>query len=108
MACSTPTQGAARSCWPKPGADGAHEETPVATWWRPCGSGVLADDPQAAIRSLPDLVEQARSTGQRLVLVQQGRNLLGHLATIGRYDAVAVLDGASPPTSMRPPWRPKP
>jgi hypothetical protein len=70
----------------------------VATLWL----GVLADNAQAAIRRLPDLVEQARSTGQRLGLVQYGRTILGHLADLGRYEAVAVLDGASTPTSVRP------
>jgi hypothetical protein len=70
----------------------------LATLWL----GLLADTPQAAIRRLPDLVEQARSTGQRLGLVQYGRIILSHLADLGRYDAVAVLDGASTPTSVRP------
>jgi hypothetical protein len=70
----------------------------AATWWL----GFVADDPLAAIRALPELVEQARSTGQRLGLVQRGRDLLEPLAAIGRYDAVAVLDGASLPFSVRP------
>jgi hypothetical protein len=64
----------------------------------------VADDPLAAIRTLPELVEQARSTGQRLILGFQGRALLRPLATFGRYDAVAILDGAGVPISIRPTW----
>jgi predicted ATPase len=71
-----------------------------ATWF----FEVLAEDPQAAIRTLPELVQQARLTGQRLQIVLRGRDLLRSLATIGRYDAVAVLDGATPRPSVRPAW----
>jgi hypothetical protein len=70
----------------------------IATIWL----GLLVDDPLVPIHALPGLVEQARSSGQRLSLVQHGRNLLKPLATIGRFDAVAVLDGASVPYSVRP------
>jgi predicted ATPase/class 3 adenylate cyclase len=63
---------------------------------------ILADDPEAAIRAIPTVIEQARSTGQRQSVGVLGRTLLGHIATLGRYDAVAVLDGASLPTSIRP------
>jgi hypothetical protein len=70
----------------------------LATLWL----GYLADDSTVAIRALPSMVEQARSTGQRLILAQQGRVILSQLADLGRYDAVAVLDGASTPTSLRP------
>ena len=65
---------------------------------------LLADDrdPLRGIRSLPEFVEQARSTGLRVLLRQRGFNLLRALATIGRYDAVAVLDGASAHQSIRP------
>ena len=70
----------------------------LATLW----IGFLADDPLAAFRTLPELVEQARTTGQRLLLGQRGRDLLRPLATLGRYGAVAVLDGASLSTSYRP------
>jgi predicted ATPase len=62
----------------------------LATLW----VGFVADDLQVLIRVLPEVIEQARSTGQR-VLVQQRRDLLHPLATMGRYDAVAVLDGSS-------------
>jgi hypothetical protein len=72
----------------------------LAGWW----ITVVADDPQAAIRSLPELVDQARSTGLRLVVAQRGPDLLRPLASFGRYDAVAVLDGASRPTPIRPTW----
>ena len=70
----------------------------LATSW----VAFLADDPQAAIRAVPEMVDQARTSGQRLILGQQGRHLLRPLATLGRYDAVAVLDGASSPISIRP------
>jgi hypothetical protein len=72
----------------------------LATWF----VEVISDDPHAAIRALPDLVEQARSTGLRLILVQRGRDLFRPMATFGRYDAVAILDGASRPISIRPTW----
>jgi hypothetical protein len=62
----------------------------------------VADDPLEAIRALPELIEQARSTGQRLIVGQRGRDLLSPLITIRRYDAVAVLDGASNRNSIRP------
>jgi predicted ATPase len=67
-----------------------------ATWF----FAVLSDDLQAMIRTLPELVQQSRSTGQFI----RGRDLLRSLATIGRYDAVAVLDGATPHRGVRPAW----
>jgi hypothetical protein len=70
----------------------------LATWW----VGFLMDDPLSTIRALPDVVEHARSTGQRLSVVQRGRELLPTLSALDRYDAVAVLDGASLRTSIRP------
>jgi hypothetical protein len=71
-----------------------------ATWF----FAVLADDPQAAIRTMPELVQHAASTGQRIQIVVRGRELLRPLATMGRYDAVAVLDGATPRPTIRPTW----
>jgi hypothetical protein len=70
----------------------------IATWF----VEVLADDRQAAIRTLPEFVQQASSAGQPLLFVLRGRDLLQPLATFGRYDAVAVLDGAVPGFSIRP------
>jgi hypothetical protein len=65
---------------------------------------LLADDrdPLRAIRGLAEFVEQVRSTGLRVLLRQKALILLRAMATIGRYDAVAVLDGAHPHQSIRP------
>jgi hypothetical protein len=71
----------------------------LATVW---GVEVRANEPFAAIRAIPGTIDQARSSGQRLIIPYQGRALLWPLAALRRYDAVAVLDGASTTTTIRP------
>jgi predicted ATPase/class 3 adenylate cyclase len=59
-------------------------------------------DPAAALRMIPELIEHARSTGLRLNILQTTRSYLGAFSSLGRYDTVAVLDGACLPISIRP------
>lgn len=72
----------------------------VATGWL----GVLqsAIEPTAMLRNLPDLVRHARSTGQRLLLVQMTRDCMRSLASLGKFEAIARLDGAGLKISARP------
>jgi hypothetical protein len=72
----------------------------VATGWL----GVLQStvDPPAVLRLLPDLVRHARTTGQHLLLVQITRDCMHPLARLGRFEAVATLDGLSLQISSRP------
>ena len=50
---------------------------------------------------IPDLIRHASATGQHL-LITQLRDLLGALSTLGRHNAVAILDGATNLLSIRP------
>ena len=72
----------------------------VATGWL----GVLqsASEPTAMLRILPDLVRHARSTGQRLLLVQMTRDCMHSLATLENFEGIAILDGAGLKISARP------
>ncbi len=58
-------------------------------------------DPVGALRLIPEVVDLARSSGVRLLIVGL-RDYLAPFATIGRQDVVAVLDGAMLPLSIRP------
>jgi predicted ATPase/class 3 adenylate cyclase len=71
----------------------------LATAWQ--GFIRSSNDPGEALLMIPELIRHARTTGQHL-LVAQLRDLVGPLSTLGRDDAVAVLDGATIPISIRP------
>jgi hypothetical protein len=54
------------------------------------------------LRVLPDILDHVRFTGQRLLVVAAMREFLPALASVGRYDAVAIANGAGLPISIRP------
>jgi predicted ATPase len=60
------------------------------------------DDPQAVLRTIPDLVAHARATGQHVLLKNCSRDLLMPLAAVQNYQAVAIVDGAATPLCCRP------
>ena len=71
----------------------------LATAW--LGVVLSAEDPVAALRLIPDVLEHVRATGQRLLIVNL-RDYAAALASLGLYDAVAVLDGACALVAIRP------
>jgi predicted ATPase/class 3 adenylate cyclase len=72
----------------------------AATAW--LGFLTAGDDPQAALRTVPDLVAHAQATGQHILLKNISRDLLMPLATLQNFEAVAILDGAGNDVSIRP------
>ena len=78
------------------------------TRWPPFGSGPWQTIPEPAIRTLPDLIEQARSTGQRLLLAQRGRDLLWPLAALRRSTRWVSSMGPVFRSRSAQPWRSKP
>jgi hypothetical protein len=72
----------------------------TATAW--LGFLTAGDDTQAVLRTVPDLVAHAQATGQHILLKNISRDLLMPLATVQNFEAVAILDGAGSPVSIRP------
>ena len=58
-------------------------------------------NPHESLRMLPDLIKHARTTGQRL-FVSQFRGWLPVFSMLGQNEAVAILDGATLPLTIRP------
>ena len=73
----------------------------AATAW--LGFLTPGDDPQAVLRTIPELVAHAQATGQHIVLKNvAARDLLMPLPPMQNYQAVAILNGAATHLSLRP------
>ena len=71
----------------------------TATVW--LGFLAARDDPQAVLRTIPELVAHAQATGQHILLTNVCRDLLMPLAAVRRYQAPAILKGAATWVSLR-------
>ncbi len=60
------------------------------------------EDPRAVIEAIPQILDEARATGQHIILRQWARDVMDPLATLGRFDAVPVLDAVTSANCIRP------
>ncbi len=60
------------------------------------------ENPRAVIEAIPQILDQARATGQHIIVRMWARDVIDPLATLGRLDVVPVPDAVTSANCIRP------